>query len=136
VLFDLTRHARREVQGAVVILDVDAADMAPVEAALVGDGPDDLARGDAVAPADIDAEVFHGDRIGPRAAGPILAPGTLVAGAEVRPFRAVRAEGRAVVTRRAVLPGVLARLLLLGPGRALVMGRSLALVAEGAVARA
>ena len=59
------RHAFGQVDQAVVVADVDAADETAFQLGLVGDGADDVARLDAVRVADLDAEGFHAD-FGPR----------------------------------------------------------------------
>lgn len=56
VLEDLRRHAVREVDQAVVVMDVHAADVLAVQARLVGDGADDVAGLHAMRVADLDAE--------------------------------------------------------------------------------
>ena len=62
----------------MIVLDVDVADEPPFQAALVGDGADDLARGDAVAVSDLDAVL---DQVRPIALAPVV---TVPRGAGVR----------------------------------------------------
>src|SRR5690606_14732783 len=48
VAHDLRRHAGRQVEDRMVLVDVDAADVARFQAGLVGDRADDVARLDAM----------------------------------------------------------------------------------------
>src|SRR5690606_19634396 len=57
----LARHAFGQLDQAVVVADVDAADVAAFQVGLVGDGADDVGRLDAVRVADFDAEALHAD---------------------------------------------------------------------------
>src|SRR5688572_16808298 len=61
VVHDLARHAFGQVDQAVVVADVDAADETALQLGLVGDGADDVAGLDAMHMADLDAEGFHAD---------------------------------------------------------------------------
>src|SRR5581483_10986269 len=56
VLEDLLGHAGGQVDEAVVVADVDAADVGAVDPGLVGDGADDVAGLDAVDVPDLDPE--------------------------------------------------------------------------------
>ncbi len=52
----LLRHARRKIDKAVIVADIDVPDVAPVEARLVRDGTDDVPGLDAVVMPNFDAE--------------------------------------------------------------------------------
>jgi hypothetical protein len=66
VLEQLLGHAFGQVDQAVVVADVDAADIAAFEVGLVGDRADDVAGLHAVGVTDLDAEGFHADVGGAR----------------------------------------------------------------------
>ena len=55
----IARHAYRQVDQAEAIFDFDRADMLTVEACFVRDGPDDIARLNAMCVPDFDSEAFH-----------------------------------------------------------------------------
>src|SRR5690606_11875912 len=61
VLDQVAGHAFRQVDRAVLVAELDAADVAAFEVSLVGDGADDVARLYAVAMADFDPEGLHPD---------------------------------------------------------------------------
>lgn len=54
-------HAFRQIERTVIIEYLDAADIFRLEPGLVGDGPDDIGRLDAMYVADLDAECLHAD---------------------------------------------------------------------------
>ena len=56
---DFRRHAFGQVQDRMVVVDVDAADVAALQPGLVGDRPDDIARLHAVGMANLDPEGLH-----------------------------------------------------------------------------
>src|SRR5207342_286090 len=59
MLHHIDRHARGQVDQAVVLEDLDTADVFALQAGFVGDGTDDVARLHAVVVADFDAESFQ-----------------------------------------------------------------------------
>lgn len=63
VPIDLLGHAVGQVDQTVVVADVDTADIAALQTRLVGDGTNDLPRGDPVVAAHLDAVVHHADLV-------------------------------------------------------------------------
>src|SRR5690554_2505287 len=61
VVEDFARHALGQFDQAVVVADVDAADVAAFQVGLVGDGTHAVGRLHPMRVADLDAEAFHAD---------------------------------------------------------------------------